>query len=68
MTKAKTKTRRRIPPQWKDAPDRPGWYVVFQRGRGIDVLFWGGVDCPIFEKYSETESLYYGPFRLPFAV
>jgi hypothetical protein len=67
MTKTKAKTKRRTPPQWKDEPDRPGWYVVFQRGRGIDVLFWGGVDCPVFEKFS-TDSLYFGPFRLPFAV
>jgi hypothetical protein len=65
MTNTKPRTRKK--PSWKAAPDKPGWYVVFQRGRGVDVLFWGGEDCPVFECYGD-EALYYGPFRLPFAV
>lgn len=54
-------------PKWSDEPKQPGFYVVFQRGRGMDVLFWDGEESPIYEKF-ETKALYFGPFRLPFAV
>jgi hypothetical protein len=53
---------------WTSTPAKPGWYVVWQRGRGVDVLFWGGEDDPVFELFNETEALYFGPFRIPFVV
>lgn len=62
-----TKTKKPAP-VWTSTPEKPGFYVVWQRGRGVDVLFWGGEDDPVFELFNETEALYFGPFRIPFVV
>lgn len=57
-------TKKERPPEWADAPSRQGWYVMFKRGAGMDILYWsGGEDDPCFEPQKNAH--YFGPFRLP---
>lgn len=55
-------------PKWSREPQDPGFYLVFQRGRGFDVLFWPGYDDPAFEIDGTANSLFFGPFKLPLSV
>jgi hypothetical protein len=50
-------------PQWENEPKASGWYVIYRRGGGMDVMFWGGEDDPCFEPAKNAR--YFGPFRLP---
>jgi hypothetical protein len=59
-------TKKERPPKWSEAPTHEGWYVMFKRGSGMDVLYWsGGEDDPCFEPIKNA--YYFGPFRLPAA-
>lgn len=50
--------------KWSEHPREQGWYVMFKRGTGMDVLYWsGGEDDPCFEPQKNAH--YFGPFRLP---
>jgi hypothetical protein len=52
-------------PVWSAVPKYAGWYVVFQRGRGLDIIYYSGEleDDPCFELSDEAN--YFGPFQLP---
>jgi hypothetical protein len=55
------------PPVWADEPREAGWYVVYKRGRGMDIIWWSGFeDDPCFEL--ESKAHYFGPFKLPLAL
>ena len=56
--------RRERPAEWSDKPHEQGWYVMFKRGAGMDILYWSGSeDDPCFEPQKNAH--YFGPFRLP---
>lgn len=63
----KNRKRREPAPVWADAPVQAGWYVVYRRGKGMDIIWWSGFeDDPCFEL--EPNAHYFGPFRLPLAL
>ena len=51
------------PAKWEDRPTKAGMYVLWERGRQIDVIYWSGVEHPLFELNKSAK--YFGPFLLP---
>jgi hypothetical protein len=68
MKTKRTRAKSSSGPQWRRQPAKPGFYIVFQRGRGFDVLFWPGHNDPAYEIDYTKQALYFGPFKLPLSV
>lgn len=68
MTIHETTTQEQTQKVWKKKPDEQGLYLVYERGRGLDTLYWSGDDDPVFAIFTE-KAFYHGPLpKLPFAV
>ena len=59
----KTRTPELEPAKWEDHPTKAGMYVLWERGRQIDIIYWSGSEHPVFELNKNAK--YFGPFLLP---